>query len=249
MANNKRISDNVKTKVAELYGTMRAQDIADMFGLAVNQVYHVGSTSGKAQPQNKEVVIDPLAEQIILSGILGDGRLRRNGRNKVNTYYSECHANGELDYLTWKFNNLGELTETSKIYGKNKTADGYSAVEFTTLTTPSLNKYIEMTKSEVIASLTDIGLLLYLLDDGWSHELVSGLRFSICLGELDGQEQLQVKEQFESVLGAKSKIYGHKGNPNDLAFSVTESDIFVKCCEKYLPRDLDVVKKKFKGLV
>ena len=57
--------------------------------------------------------MDSIMNQIILSGLLGDGRLKRNG--KYNYYYSECHALGEKEYLSWKFKNLGELTSTSNI--------------------------------------------------------------------------------------------------------------------------------------
>ena len=246
---NKRISEETRYKIAELYGTMKAQDIADMFGIAINQVYNVGRTSGKSQPQNKEVIIDSVAEQIILSGILGDGRLRKNGKNKTNTYYSECHANGETDYLMWKFDNLGELTKASKVYGKNKVDDEYGANEFATLTTPSLNKYYNMTKLEVIDLLTDLGLLLYLLDDGWSSKYVSGLRFTLCLGELNEEEQISVKNRFDNTFDISSKIYVGKDRPNDLSFSSRDGCVFVECCKKYLPNSLDIIKKKFKGLI
>ena len=81
---------------------MPAKNIAKMFNVKIDFVYRIGRKHGKSQPQNKEIIIGNIAEQIILSGIIGDGRLRKNGKNKVNTYYSECHANDELDYLKWK---------------------------------------------------------------------------------------------------------------------------------------------------
>lgn len=244
----------LEKQIVPLYGTMPAKDIAKMFNVKIDFVYRIGRKHGKSQPQNKEIIIGNIAEQIILSGIIGDGRLRKNGKNKVNTYYSECHANDELDYLKWKFDNLGNLTENSKIYGKNmnKETGEYEASEFNTLTTPSLNKYFDMSKTEVLSKLDELGLLLLILDDGWTWECKSGIRVSLALmWELTDKDKILLQKRYYDILGMKSNIYYRKErsskHPDELSFPVSESDIFTSLYRKYLSDDIDIGIKKLKG--
>ena len=87
------ITHKVQQTIAELHGTKKAKDLADMFGVTVNQVYDIGIKFNVANKLNQVFDISGLQEQMILSGILGDGILKKNGR--YNYYYSEYHGIGD----------------------------------------------------------------------------------------------------------------------------------------------------------
>lgn len=144
---------------------LTGKEISKKTGLTINQVYDVFKRRGITNKNNKIFNINSIQEQIILSGILGDGRLKKNG--KYNYYYSECHSLEEYDYCKWKMDALSDLTDGNTLYYKNINNQSSTAVEFCTKTTPSLIKYAKMCKIEVISQLNLIGIVLFLLDDGW----------------------------------------------------------------------------------
>lgn len=180
-------------------------------------------------------------KQIILSGILGDGRLKRNG--KYNYYYSECHALGEKEYLFWKYENLGRLTSTSSVYPKNANNSHVDALEFTTLTTPTLIPYAALTREEVISQLDALGILLYMLDDGWTISYKSGNAIRIGSTLLTSSQFDLFADQCENVLGIRPTIIGKKKKA--IAFKSVEDVYFIDIINQYNMQSLDVTKKKF----
>ena len=72
--------------VKENYGKMKAKDIAIEIGRTIEGVYRIARKYGLTQPQNIEVEINEVQHQILVSGAIGDGRFKKNG--KYNYYYS-----------------------------------------------------------------------------------------------------------------------------------------------------------------
>lgn len=228
------------------YKKKKAREIGDELGLTINQVYDTAKKHGFSQPQNIEVKMNHRMNQIILSGIIGDGRLKRNGSQ--NYYYSECHAMGESEYVKWKFDNLGELTDIGRsngklLYGKNNNNHHSDALEFTTLTTPTLIKYAEMEKEDVIKNLDDLGLILLILDDGWTQRYKSGHRTMLSISGLRPTEKILLKEKYEDVFKIEGSLFGIKRV--DLGFKASDESVFIKTLEKYNLRELDVSIKKY----
>ena len=242
----RKIVENDIAYIKVHYRIKKAKDIGADLGLSINQIYEVARKYGLQQPQNIMVKFNRVMDQIILSGILGDGRLKRNGSK--NYYYSECHALGEKEYLRWKFDNLGELTKYTKMYGeqlysKNMNNISSDALEFTTLTTPSLVKYAEMSNLEVIEKLDDLGLLLLVFDDGWTQKYKAGHTVYISGGTMTERELEALSNRCNSILGITPNIVGNKRK--DLRFKASDGHVFEELSKKYDMDKLDVAIKKF----
>lgn len=226
--------------VLENYGKIKAQEMADKLKITIHQVYGVARRHDLTRKHNKEVVIDDNMHQVLVSGILGDGRLKKNGLH--NYYYSECHSMAEQEYLKWKKDMLKDLTKHSTIYGKNMNNNHEKAVEFTSLTTPSLIPYSKLTKMDCIKELTELGLFLLILDDGWgrSYKNSNGLVLSFNNNYLDELEFL--KNKYNEIFNIEARLVGIKKKV--ISFSHNYEYVFKKIASDYNMQELDVIKKK-----
>lgn len=226
--------------VKENYGKMKAKDIAIEIGRTIEGVYRIARKYGLTQPQNIEVEINEVQHQILVSGAIGDGRFKKNG--KYNYYYSECHALGEEEYLRWKHSKLGRLTATSSIYPKNVNNNHSEALEFTTLTSPSLIPYAERSLEQNIFELNELGLLLLIFDDGWCNRYKSGNALYLSFNNHHMKEMELLSEHYAKVLNIEPSIIGIKRK--ELYFKVEYSKIFNEIAIKYGINDIDVYYKK-----
>ena len=62
---------------------MTAQKIADQVGVTKTQVHEVYKRYKMTTKQNPTFELNVLQKQLLYSGILGDGRLKRNGKHNV----------------------------------------------------------------------------------------------------------------------------------------------------------------------
>lgn len=240
----RKLSIEEKNEIANIYGSITAQEISDMYKCSINQVYGVAKSRNLTRKQNKVVEITERMNQILLSGIIGDGRFKKNG--KYNVCYSECHGETEYGYLEWKFKELEGLTRESSIYYKNANNGHSIAKEFTTLTTPSLIKYHSMVdKVEIINQLNELGLLLHLLDDGAFQPYTCGKngRFTICTYSWEDNERIALANRWENLTGISFKEYGVKRV--ELGASSSENKMILDLALKYFDKDLDIIQKKF----
>lgn len=174
---------------------------------------------------------------------IGDGRLKVNGK-MGNVYYSECHAMDEYEYCLWKHKNLGLLTKSTKPYGKNLNNKYSDAIEFCTITTPSLKKYKNMTKLEVIKKLNPLGLILLLLDDGWFNPHSKLGNFCLSTGELNIQEIDALVDQYNKNGFINVHKIGIKRT--DISFDSRNNSQIYHYIINYIPKDTDIIRKKFK---
>lgn len=219
-----------------------APQLHEETGASLHQIYDVYKRRGMTNKLNQEIHIDYLMDQIILSGIMGDGRIKQNG--KSNCYYSECHALGEKEYCEWKMKQLGDLTKNTQLYGKNNNNEHSDAVEFTTKTTPSLNKYRDMKYDliPVVNQLNEEGLVLYLLDDGWRN----GRSLNLTTGHLAEEIQNSIVNRYNEIFNISCHLVGIKRK--DIHFSVEDSDKIYNWIinNNFIPLELDIMQKKFK---
>ena len=231
---------NKEEYILKHYGKIKAKDLAKKLNMTIHQVYGVARRNNITQKQNQIVNIDNDMHQIIISGILGDGRIKKNG--KFNYYYSECHAMGEQEYLLWKKDMLKDLTKNSEVYKKNYNNKYNDALEFTSLTTPSLIPYSQLSKKDCIIQLDELGLLLLILDDGWGRKYTNGNGLCLSFNNHYIDELYLLKDAYNSVLDVNSKVVGKK--IKFLSFSYKYEYIFKDIVRKYNMQHLDVVKKK-----
>lgn len=236
----KKLDLQTQEQILKVYGTKAAKEIAQDFGCTLDQVYEVARRNGRQQKQNQQVEITNTIHQILLGGFLGDGRFKKNGQK--NAIYSECHALGEKDYLKWKFENLGDLTSKTVIYPKNANNGFVDAVEFTTLTTPSLTPYLDYDKTKAISELDELGLLIHLLDDGWFAPSGKEGRFCVCVSNWSDSERELLVSKWKEVFGIDASVYGIKRK--DIGFTKKDNPIILKAFFKYFPIELDILQKK-----
>lgn len=241
-----KIDEEVLNKIKELKKEGKtALYISEQVNLPTWKVYKVFHEYNLGYKLNTPIEIDYLTNQIILSGILGDGRIKQNG--KSNCYYSECHAMGEKDYCEWKMLHMGDLTKNTQLYEKNRHNDSCNAVEFTTKTTPSLNKYKDMKYDliPVINQLEKEGLVLYLLDDGWK----AGNGFGLATGHLSDEVRTAIINRYNDVFHIDCRKSGIKNV--DVYFPVSSTQIIFDWIKEtnFLPFELDIMQKKFKDRI
>lgn len=157
------LSEQQKSYIKQWYGKCKTKDIAKELHLPLWRVYKAGTELNVNKKLNPEFEINAIQHQILLGGILGDGSFKRNGPNY---YYRECHAIGEKQYLQWKFDHMKNMT-TGQIHNLPSRNGHSPQVEFQTVNSPSLTAYVNLTKAEVITQLTELGYLIWMLDDGW----------------------------------------------------------------------------------
>lgn len=154
------------------YGKERASDIANALDISINRVYNICRYL-ELKHINLQVLFTFDQDQLILAGILGDGSIKKNGKN---SYYRETHAIKEAEYVKWKYEILKDMCSQKGLYITDKRDD---QIGFHTITSKSFNYYKNLDKKDVISQLTELGLLVYLLDDGWrtasSYRLCTGV--------------------------------------------------------------------------
>lgn len=105
--------------------------------------------------------------QIILSGVLGDGGLYKNGRN----FYFKCSCKHK-EYIDFKSTFIPELL-SEKWYRKSLNAGSYNDTPMhilRTKTSEELTAIKYMSLTEILDKLDDFGLAMWFFDDGSLHK-------------------------------------------------------------------------------
>lgn len=229
-----KVKDIERETVKKYYGIKTAKEIADILECSVNRVYKINQIVIQKR-LNVEINFNQKQEQVILSGILGDGNIKRNGRNY---YYRETHAKKEKEYCEFKHNMLQPYISKGGFKISDK-RDGQWG--FQTINSPSLKEYKKMSKSEVIDRLDDFGLVLFLLDDGWKKTF--GWNVSVC--DFNQDERNLLIKKLNSVFNISS----HEIKVD--AVSITKDNIIpiLKSMKKHIPHDIDIYKNKIENLI
>lgn len=220
------------------------KEIAEKLGISISYVTKIKRENNI--PSKIKYDINEIQNQILLSGLLGDGNLKRNGLK--NYMYRECHSIKEEEYLKWKFDNLYPLTKDCSItFSKKRKPTQNDQKGFNTKTLAELIPYSQLSKSEIISKLNELGLILYILDDGWKHSHSKYTdKYNICLAihGLEEEDKNNLLIQFEIILGVKGNIINKKRDT--ISFPSKANEVFTKILKKYNLYNLDVVIKKFK---
>lgn len=212
--------------------------IAKELDIPTRQVYRIKAKNHLTKSLRPIFIFNSIQEQILLSGILGDGNYKSNGR--YGYYYRESHAENEIEYLKWKANKMQPFVSKSEVHeikglGFNK----QRIFEFTTKTSESFAKYSNMQIEKVINLLDLRGLILFYLDDGWL------CKKNICIsgGCLTKNQKELVIKQFKKYGINSCHLVGRR---EDFCFLVEDYEKMKNFALSFLPQDLDIIKKKFK---
>lgn len=229
--------------IIENKNKLNNNEIAEVLGISDRYVSKIKREHGI--PAKIEYTIDDVQNQIILSGILGDGNLKKNGM--YNYYYRESHSVKEEEYLEWKFNKLKPLTEGCNItYIPARRETQNPQKIFNTKTLKELIPYSNMSKLDIIKELNELGLVLYILDDGWKHnhsKYSNKYNINLAVHGLSNPEKLLLIEKYKTVLNVECKIICK--DENTISFGMIYNDVFIKVLKKYDLWNIDVSNKKF----
>lgn len=201
------------------------------------KIYKIKYENNLQNPTNPIFTFDDLQNQILLSGILGDGNFKSNGQHGY--YYRESHAKGELEYLQWKANILNNLLTKSGIHEINgKGFNKQPIYEFMTRTSVSFANYANMKIENVINNLNEKGLILFYLDDGWLNKKT----INISGGTLTDEQKCLIIDKFKQYNCCSIHLTKRK----DFTFSVKDYQRLKNIALSFLPNDLDIMLKKFK---
>lgn len=239
--NEKLEDDLILLIVYNLYGKMKAQDIANILGINIHKVYKVASRLNLTSHLNPQLELTKEQHQIILGGILGDGSFKKNGHNY---YYRETHAVGEKDYMLWKFNKLYNLT-TKKTYDIPARNGANPQLAIQTVNSPVWQQYVEMPRYEVINALTELGYAIWMLDDGWICRKAKACNISVAGGTLTDEELILLIAKGKE-LGLDGHIIGIKEKA--ITFLRHNNARVKEIMYSFFPKTLDIMIKKINDL-
>lgn len=127
--------------------------------------------AGRLRPGDQVAVASPTLspgqEQVVLGGLLGDGRLGGRISAGASPHYSESHSTAQRDYLRWKAAALANLRPVLTEKTNTDGAGGrHPVVTLTTANVPALLAYRDLPPADMLARLDDLAVAVWLMDDG-----------------------------------------------------------------------------------
>jgi len=215
--------------INKFYGIKTAKEIAKDLKISINRVYNLNrAVIGKML--NPKIKFNKKQEQVILSGILGDGNIKQNGRN---CYYREGHAKTEINYCKFKYDILKPYITNCGFKIIDKRNDIYG---FQTINTPSLLEFKNMKHTTVIEKINKFGLILYLLDDGWTKPSC----WYLAVNSISIEDRKQLINKFNTEFGTEA----HEIKNDVISFTKNDVIKILPFVKKYIPNDLDIYEKK-----
>ena len=106
-------------------------------------------------------------EQVILGGLLGDAHLAGRKRASTQPHFAVTHSIGQAEYARWTADALASIG-TTVTEGTNGDGTGkrHPVINVRTRAAASLYGYRSMTPQQWLAGLDDLGLAVWLMDDG-----------------------------------------------------------------------------------
>lgn len=189
----------------------------------------------------KEKKLNNLQRQIIMFGKLGDGHIDKREDQPM---YIEVHAENQKDYLFWKWSILKDVCNHEPVYypNNNKCFNGtiYEVQPTYRLNTRTIDDLIpirNMSKSDIISQLNELGLSLHLLDDGYR----SRSNWQLCLAEYTIDEINLYIDTCRQKFGIYAKILK---DDRYIQFTADSSRIIDSIILKNIPNELDIVQQK-----
>lgn len=189
--------------------------------------------------ENKE--LSEKQYQIILFGTLGDGHIDKRLDQPM---YIESHSIDEKDYLFWKYENLKDLCGSEpKYYPMSYTSFGADKqylckpyYRFETRIINQLKDIRDMPRLDKIKKMTEFGLCLHILDDGYR-----GDTWEICLAEYTQEEIDEYVKICDENFSLKC---WQKKDKRYVGFDAKSSRKIDSIILRNIPNDLDIIKKK-----
>ncbi|MFK7678657.1 hypothetical protein ACI3ER_11505 [Bacillus sp. Wb] len=180
-------------------------------------------------------------EDLIIGSLLGDGHITNE---KYSPLFIVSHAEDQKDYLYWKYNILKDLCNQEpkrqdskeKVFGEESFMSQPS-YRIHTRVYDDLIRMRDMSRIELVKSLTNFSFSIWMLDDG--NRAVSN--WSLCLGQIDDE----LTNVLEKVLKERFDISFYiKKDQRYIEFDAESSRTIDSIILNSIPNDLDIIKNK-----
>lgn len=222
---------------------MTMQEMADLAGCKLrviqkwcNEKHHINEWTYKdlKHLSNKQ-------KEIITIGTIGDGHIDAREDQPM---YIESHAENEKEYLFWKHSFLKDICRKEPVYypakesifpnGKKYLCQPYYRINTRILN--DLKEIRDMSKYDKLKNVTEFQLCLLMLDDGSRSNL-----WELCVAAWDKTEI----ELFINLCASKFNLVCNQiKDVRYVHFDAISSKRIDDLILKYIPNDLDIVKKK-----
>lgn len=199
---------------------------------------------------NNELIISEKQNQIILGSLFGDGNLKRNNKmGKFTHYFREQHAEGEKQYIEWKYGELLSLTnqkglnyviKENREIKKGHISICQNAYEFQTKTSISFNRYLDKEKYLLVNEFSELAYIIWFLDDGWCSVSGNTISYLISAYQFNNQELEYINNTINNNLELDGRICSRK----ELYYPVKNTSKITEIILKYIPKNLDIIYKK-----
>ena len=215
---------------------IKCTEIAKYLNEDINHVYHIKRKYNLlVQKQNYKMTFNEKQEQLLLSGKIGDGNYKKNGKS---CYFRISHSEKDLDFLNLSYKIFDSYVSKGGIL--ETTSAGFNKEKmycFSTKSSIDLLFFKNLSIEKTILKLNDFGLVLLILDDGWK----SNNSIQLSSGKLTKEQILLLISQFEKFGFKNISIVGKR---NDIYFSTINNNLFKESIYKYNLENLNIVKRK-----
>lgn len=168
--------------------------------------------------------------QVILGGLLGDGSLGGRKTGAHLPHYSESHSINQEEYLLWKAKSLSNLNPKIIRCQQSDGAGGiHPTIKLRTIAAPALLPYREMLPEHYLVGLKDLGVAIWIMDDGSLKLTGKGGKRPDCAIYCCGfsaEFAYQAQEYFQDKYGISPSVKREKKNPY-LTFSADDTEILL----------------------
>lgn len=177
-------------------------------------------------------------KELITYSLLGDGCIAGNN------VFIASHSQKQKDYLFWKYELLKDLCNQEPTYYEEKTSEirgkkitTAPAYRFNTKKINELEEIKNKSVFEIIQNLTDFGLSIWFLDDGYR-----GSSWELCVASYtDEEKQLILKKFTEKGL---TSAHLRSSDSRYIRMSTKDSRTVDSIILKEIPNNLDIIRYK-----
>lgn len=185
-----------------------------------------------------------------LGAKLGDGGFIKKSKNH-HTYvvFSQCEE--QFNYLVWKYNYCYKLGTIKKSIIKQINPltrycfkNAQNQYKFATTSMNELDIFVNTPLVELIKSIDDLALSIYILDDGNVYNKC----IRISCGILSDEERMVFIDTVNNKYKTHCRLYQNpsvKKTKDYFYFPSKDYDIIKQIIHKTIPNDLDIIENKF----
>ncbi len=165
-------------------------------------------------------MLSPEQHNVIIGALLGDGNLRKRGKN---TLFRTEHSDKQKDYLYWIYDLFSEFTlsEPKRSFHKGHK---YATYSFTTFAHPAFNFYYDLfykngrkeVNEKILKQITPQSLAIWICDDGSYCNSIKDL--ILCTNSFSIKEHKLMQKYFLDKWGLNCSIRFRDGKYYYLSF-------------------------------